>query len=122
MPLYLTERQQRIWQFSKKASEAENIKVALTKMVIFRQGQIDSSDQLEMFTQALVGLDMRAFQVAMAVLSELPRMQGETAFPSLGDILSVMGEASETYVMYSEGKKELDTKPVFEKSSKRLSA
>jgi hypothetical protein len=39
---------------------------------------------------------MRALQVAMAVLSESPRRDGEPAFPSLGMILDLMDEASET--------------------------
>lgn len=66
---------------------------------------------------------MRAFQVAMATLSESERQDGETAFPSLGSILAAMEEARERFPVYSKGAKEINDKPVFaDPSQKRLSA
>lgn len=66
---------------------------------------------------------MRAFQVAMATLSESEREEGETAFPSLGTILSSMEEARERYPVFSKGAKEINTTPVFADSKqKRLQA
>ncbi len=64
---------------------------------------------------------MRAFQVAMATLSESEREEGETAFPSLGTILATMEEARERFPVYSKGAKEINDKPVFaDPSQKRL--
>ena len=64
---------------------------------------------------------MRAFQVAMAILSESEREEGETAFPSLGTILAAMEEARERFPVYSKGAKEINDKPVFaDPSQKRL--
>ncbi len=64
---------------------------------------------------------MRAFQVAMAVLSESEREEGETAFPALGTIISSMEEAREKWPLYSQGKTEIDTTPVFSgNNQKRL--
>jgi len=66
---------------------------------------------------------MRAFQVAMATLSESEREEGETAFPSLGTILAAMEEARERFPVYSKGAKEVNDKPVFaDPKQKRLSA
>ena len=66
---------------------------------------------------------MRAFQVAMAILSESEREEGETAFPSLGTILATMEEARERFPVYSKGAKEINDKPVFaDNKQKRLSA
>ena len=56
---------------------------------------------------------MRAFQVAMATLSESEREEGETAFPSLGTILAAMEDARERFPVFSEGAKEVNTTPVF---------
>jgi hypothetical protein len=119
LAIYLTERQERIWRFSKQVSDVSNIKVAIAKMVTFRQGAIDSEEQLELFAQAIVGLDLRAFQVAMCVLSETPREQGETAFPSLGEIMEIMEEAREKICRVGS---ELNTLPVYESTTKRLRA
>ena len=64
---------------------------------------------------------MRAFQVAMAILSESEREEGETAFPSLGTILAAMEEARERFPVFSKGAKEINDKPVFaDPSQKRL--
>ena len=64
---------------------------------------------------------MRAFQVAMATLSESEREEGETAFPSLGTILAAMEEARERFPVYSKGAKEINDKPVFaDPKQKRL--
>ena len=66
---------------------------------------------------------MRAFQVAMAILSESEREEGETAFPSLGTILAAMEEARERFPVYSKGAKEINDKPVFaDPKQKRLQA
>ena len=66
---------------------------------------------------------MRAFQVAMATLSESEREEGETAFPSLGTILAAMEDARERFPVFSEGAKEVNTTPVFANpTQKRLQA
>ena len=66
---------------------------------------------------------MRAFQVAMATLSESEREDGETAFPSLGTILAAMEEARERFPVFSQGAKEINDKPVFaDPKQKRLQA
>lgn len=55
------------------------------------------------------------------MISEREREEGETAFPSLGMILTVMDEARELSPRYSIGAKEINTLPAFaEQSSKRL--
>lgn len=108
MPLYLRERQTPIWQFSSELSTEENVMAALTKMACFRQAAMDDAT-LESYTLALKGLDLRAFQVAMAVISESRRREGETAFPDLGYILDVMEEARE---MFPKRGMELNTSPV----------
>ncbi len=64
---------------------------------------------------------MRAFQVAMARISNSRPEQGETLFPSLGYILDEMEEARERFPLFSEGRKEVNTTPVFaENNQKRL--
>lgn len=64
---------------------------------------------------------MRAFQVAMAMISESERQEGETAFPSLGTILAAMEEARERFPVFSQGATEVNTTPVFaENKQKRL--
>jgi hypothetical protein len=76
-----------------------------------------------MYTDYLKNLDLRAFQVAMAILSESPREEGQTAFPSLGDILAAMDEAREFWPNFESGAKELNTQPVFAgKEVRRLKA
>lgn len=55
------------------------------------------------------------------MISESPRQEGETAFPSLGTILTAMDEARELSPMYSLGNKEINNKPVFaEREVKKL--
>jgi hypothetical protein len=51
--------------------------------------------------------------VAMRNLATREREEGETAFPSLGTILAEMDEVRELYPLHSQGKKEIDDKPVF---------
>lgn len=76
---------------------------------------------LHTFVAALEGLDMRAFQVAMARISNSRPQQGETLFPSLGYILEEMDEARERFPLFSQGAKEINDKPVFANpSQKRL--
>ena len=111
MALYLQARQIETWQFSKNLSTEENVKVALTKMACFRQAAMDEMT-LESYTLALKDLDMRAFQVAMAVISETDPREGETRFPSLGYVLGVMDEAREKFVTPRHSK--LNTMPVVE--------
>ena len=118
MALYLQERQITTWQFSKELSTEENVMAALTKMACFRQAQMDDAT-LESYTMALKNLDLRAFQVAMAVISESKRREGETAFPDLGYILDVMEEARERYTTPS--RPQLNTSPVTA-GQKRLTA
>jgi hypothetical protein len=94
MALYLETRQIAIWQFSPNLSPEENVKVALMKMASFRQATV-GVEALELYTDALKDLDLRAFQVAMASLAETPREQWQTAFPDFGTILELMDEARE---------------------------
>ena len=64
---------------------------------------------------------MRAFQVAMARISNTRPEQGETLFPSLGYILDEMEEARERFPLYSQGAKKINDTPVFmESNQKRL--
>lgn len=78
---------------------------------------------LHTFVDALEGLDMRAFQVAMVRISNSRPQQGETLFPSLGYILEEMDAARERFPVYSKGAKEINDRPVFADSKqKRLSA
>jgi hypothetical protein len=109
MALYLQARQIEIWQFSNNLSTEENVKVALTKMACFRQAVMDEMT-LESYTLALKGLDLRAFQVAMAVISETHKKDGETAFPDLGYVLDVMDEARERFT--TPWRPQIDTAPV----------
>lgn len=58
----------------------------------------------------------------MAILAENERQEGETAFPSLGSILSAMEDARERFPVFSKGAKEINDKPVFaDNKQKRLS-
>jgi hypothetical protein len=120
MPQYLLERQKVTWQFLPNLSDLQNIKVLLTKMAICRGAKIDKPT-LELLTEILLPLDLRAFQVAMATLAESQRQEGETALPSLGDILAAMEEARERFPVFSQGAKEINDKPVFaDNKQKRL--
>ena len=122
MPQYLQERQMQTWQFAPNLSLRTNIEVALMKMAGCRQAKPSKMD-VQLYSSILEPLDMRAFQVAMATLSESEREEGETAFPSLGTILATMEEARERFPVYSKGAKEINDKPVFaDPSQKRLSA
>jgi hypothetical protein len=122
MPKYLQERQITVWQFAQSLSLRTNIEVALFKMAGCRQAKPSKMD-VQLYSSILEPLDMRAFQVAMATLSESEREEGETAFPSLGTILAAMEEARERFPVYSQGAKEINDKPVFaDPSQKRLSA
>jgi hypothetical protein len=49
----------------------------------------------------------------MATLAESQRGEGETALPSLGDIISAMQEAREVWPNFAEGRKEVLTLPVY---------
>ena len=121
MPQYLTEQEIKFWGFSKKLSDEDNVTGLLAKMAMCRQaGKLDP-ETLELFTQYLLPLDLRAFQVAMKNLSTSERQEGETAFPSLGTILVAMDEARELSPMYSKGATEINSKPIFaEPTQKRL--
>lgn len=97
MPMYLLDRQKATWQFSPNLSPVGNINVLLTKMAICRQARIDKVS-LQLYTEILLQLgDLRAFQAAMAILAESPREDGQTALPSLGDIIAEMEEARERW-------------------------
>lgn len=120
MARYLLERQRAIWQFLPNLSTEENVKVLLTKMACFRQAKMDSAT-LELFTAYLAPLDLRAFQVAMATISESERLEGETAFPSLGIILAAMDEAREFSPNFAIGAREINDRPAFgEQPMRRL--
>ena len=122
MSQYLTtDRETELWGFSKNLSDEQNVKILLGKMAIYRQaGRLDRTT-LELFTQTLVGLDLRAFQVAIRNLSCSPREEGETAFPSLGSILAEMDETRERFPLYSQGAKKINDTPLFaDNNQKRL--
>jgi hypothetical protein len=91
-------------------------------MATYRGTKVDKVT-LYAFVEAIEGLDMRAFQVAMARISSTRPEQGETLFPSLGYIMSSMEEARERFPVYSKGAKEINDKPVFaDPKQKRLNA
>ena len=113
MPKYLLVRHKETWQFSRNLSNEENIKVLLTKMAIFRHGVWD--ENLELFTQALLPLpDMRALQVAIALLAESPRGEGQTTLPSLGDIMAEYEACREVWPDFANGFEKVDTDPIFD--------
>ncbi len=59
----------------------------------------------------------------MAVLSESPREDGQTSFPSLGEIMEAMEEAREVWPRFSEGRTEVLTLPMYaEQEVRRLKA
>ena len=123
MPQYLTEQETKLWGLSKNLSKEQNVKILLGKMAICRQASKLDEVTLALYTQALVNLDLRAFQVAMRNISNSRPEQGETLFPSLGYILEEMEEARERFPVFSKGAKEINDKPVFaDPSQKRLSA
>jgi hypothetical protein len=126
VPIYLSKEWERLWAFLPNLSPEGNIKAALTHMAICRQVKLSPQDwklALETYTNHLKNTDLRAFQVAMAILSETPRDEGETALPSLGDILSVMSDAHEKWPNFAEGRKEVLTLPVYVgREVKRLKA
>lgn len=47
------------------------------------------------------------------MISESERLDGETAFPSLGAILAAMDEAREFFPNFAEGAKQINDKPAF---------
>ena len=113
MSQYLTEQETKLWGFSKKISKEQNIKILLGKMAIYRQASRLDQTTLELFTEYLLPLDLRAFQVAMKNLSQSKRVEGETSFPCLGDILAAMDEAREFSPLYSQGATKINDTPVF---------
>jgi hypothetical protein len=118
MPIYLQERQIPTWRFHKNLSLRTNIEVALAKMASCRQAKPSKMD-LQLYSSILEPLDMRAFQVAMAILAESDRDQGETAFPTLGSILAAMDDARELTPRFSLGAKEINMTPVFADSQQK---
>lgn len=119
MPQYLTEEQTKMWGFSKNLSTEENIAAHLTKLAIFRQARIDKTS-MAMYTEALVSLDLRAFQVAVKKIACSSRQEGEPAFPSLGMILEAMDEAREFFPKFSAGATEINTKPLYVEERKQI--
>lgn len=120
MPRYLTEKEATIWAFQETLTDRKNIANALLKMATFRGTKVDSVT-LQVFVAALEDLDMRAFQVAMARISNTRPEQGETLFPSLGYILEEIEDAREKFPLFSKGAKEVNTTPLFaDNSQKRL--
>ena len=126
MPIYLSKEWERLWAFLPNLSVEGNVKAALTHMAVCRQVKLSPQDwnlALETYTNHLKNLDLRAFQVAMAILAESPRQEGETALPSLGDILAVMEEAREVWPNFAAGRKEVLTLQVYAgQEVKRLKA
>jgi hypothetical protein len=78
-------------------------------MANFRQASTDETS-LKSYAIALEDLDLRAFQVAMAIISETTPREGETLFPSLGYVLDVMDEARERFT--TARRPQLNTAPV----------
>lgn len=112
MPQYLAGQEIRLWGFLKELSLEDNVTALLAKMAIYRQaGKLDETT-LNLYTEYLLPLDLRAFQVAMRNLAQSPRQEGETAFPTLGDILAVMDDVRERFPVFSEGAKEINATPV----------
>jgi hypothetical protein len=77
-------------------------------MACFRQATMDATT-LEAYTQVLVQEDLRAFQVAMATISETKREPGETAFPELSYVLEVMRKTTSCYL----GEMPPDSRPIY---------
>ena len=74
---------------------------------------------LELFTQALLPFgDLRTVQVAIANLAERKREDGQTALPSLGDIIAEMDECREKWPDFAAGRKQIDTRPMYEEPLK----
>lgn len=119
MPKYLAEQEVNQWGFSPQLCNEDNVSALLTKMAIFRQARTDEVT-LELYTQYLVRLDLRAFQVAMMTISHSEREEGETAFPSLGTILRHMDEAREFFPKFSAGATEINTKPLYVEERKQI--
>ena len=112
MPQYLAGQEIILWGFLKELSLEDNVTALLAKMAIYRQaGKLDETT-LNLYTEYLLPLDLRAFQVAMRNLAQSPRQEGETAFPTLGDILAVMDDVRERFPVFSEGAKEINATPV----------
>ena len=109
MALYLQARQVPIWQFSSELSNEDNVSALLTKMAYYRQAAVNEV-MIDVYTAALVALDLRAFQVAMAIISERKPAQGETSFPCFGYVLDVIEEARERYITPDHPR--LNTSPV----------
>lgn len=126
MPIYLSKEWERLWAFLPNLSPEGNIKAALTHLAVCRQVKMSQEDwklTLETYTNHLKNLDLRSFQVAMAIISTSKRQEGETSFPDLGTILEVMDDARERFPVFSTGAKEINDKPVFaDPKQKRLSA
>ena len=112
MPQYLAGQEIRLWGFLKELSLEDNVTALLAKMAIYRQaGKLDETT-LNLYTEYLLPLDLRAFQVAMRNLAQSPRQEGETAFPTLGDVLAAMDDVRERFPVFSEGAKEINATPV----------
>ncbi len=111
MPQHLLARQKELWQFLPNLSDEDNIKILIGKMAICRQA-VPDKQSLELYTETIRHLDLRAFQVAMATLAESPREDGQTALPSLGDILAAMDDAREFWPDFAAGRTKIDTTPL----------
>ncbi|HTF61105.1 MAG TPA: hypothetical protein VK638_00190 [Edaphobacter sp.] len=72
---------------------------------------------LESYAMVLEQEDLRAFQVAMAIISETKREQGETAFPDLGTILAVIRKAEESRWRHPQRDPPADRSPVYAPSA-----
>lgn len=83
--------------------------MCLTNLACFRQAKLDDIT-LQLFSKALVGYDMRAFQVACDNLKNTPRQEGETAFPDFGTILIEMDACRERFPR--SGSKEVNAQPI----------
>ncbi|HEX5426594.1 MAG TPA: hypothetical protein VFW94_23805 [Candidatus Acidoferrales bacterium] len=117
MAQYLTDEEAKHWAFSNGLSKEDNVSALLTKLAIFRQARMGPGGvdelTLDLYTQVLAPLDLRAFQVAMKNLAYAPRQEGEPAFPSMGMILEQMDAAREVFPNFKDGATSVDDRPVF---------
>lgn len=68
-----------------------DIKRALSNTAIFRQARVDS-ETLQLYAERLLNFSLWDVQSALKRIEDLPRGEGETAFPEIGIVLAVVRE------------------------------
>ena len=72
-------------------SPLQRIKVALAQMAMMRSaGRLDAST-LNLYSRRLTKERLEDVLAALETIQDLPREEGETSFPSIGEILTVVG-------------------------------